>query len=438
MFQDRINQLKEYAELAGISSEVIEELRVEKDVCCTKIRPRINGEQKSLQLMGILNCNPYSTGGRPYKGGLRFHPDVSLDLLRTLALDMTEKCALARLPFGGAKFGVPVDPNKLKEEDLKEITEKLTERLLLKGLLHPDVYVPGPDIGTNSRTMFWIYNKAAEWNPIAKLPNVAAVVTGKPVDYEGCPGREDATARGLLIVLKKFLYELAQPTLLKLSIKWTTKLSLAIHGFGNVGMNLAKLTLESEFSNFTVTAVCDIGGGICNYRGLDVKDVLKYYNHNKTFLNYPRHKANQITAEEILYLPVDILIPAAIENQITETNAGKITAKMIVEAANEAVTPAAEKILRGNDIKFIPGVAANAGGVVVSYIEWRRNRGDRRHAVDYDDELTWVQSELKKIMTGVITEVNSLSVAESLSLSESSHIIALKNIAEHLKMKHWS
>ena len=117
MFQDRIDQLKKYAESSGISYKVIEELSVEKDVCSTKIRPRINGEQKPLELMGILNCNPYSTGGRPYKGGLRFHPNVSLDLLRTLALDMTEKCALAKLPFGGAKFGIPIDPSKLTEEE---------------------------------------------------------------------------------------------------------------------------------------------------------------------------------------------------------------------------------------------------------------------------------------------------------------------------------
>ena len=435
MFQDRIDQLKEYAKSSGISYKVIEELSVEKDVCYTKIRPRINGEQKPLELMGILNCNPYSTGGRPYKGGLRFHPNVSLDLLRTLALDMTEKCALAKLPFGGAKFGIPIDPSKLTEEELKEVAEKLTERLLLKGLLHPDIYVPGPDVGTNSKTMFWIYNKAAEWNPIAKLPNVAAVVTGKPVDYEGCPGREDATARGLLIILKEFLYELSPYELTRFL---NPKPSLVIQGFGNVGMNIAKLTLESEFNNFRVIAVCDIAGGIYNSHDLDIKDVINHYGDNKTFSNYPESKADQVTAEEILYLPTDILIPAAIENQITETNTDKIKAKIIIEAANEAVTPAAEKILQTMGIKFIPGVAANAGGVVVSYFEWRRNRGDRRHAVDYDDELAWVRKELEKIMIGVITEACYLGINKKISLSESSHIIALKNIAGHLKMKHWS
>lgn len=429
MFSDRLEQLRQYTKRANISDSIVEELSLEKDVCCTKFRPTIGGKQKSMMLMGIMHCNPHSTGARPYKGGLRFHQNVSLDLLRALALDMTEKCALAKLPFGGAKFGVPINPAEYSEDELRSITEQLTERLLIKGLLHPDIYVPGPDVGTNSKVMFWIYNKVAEWNPINKLPNVAATVTGKPLLYDGCPGREDATARGLLIMLTEYL-RLAKFNFIG------NRPRIAIQGFGNVGMNIARLVADEEFDKFSVSAVCDVKSGIYHPEGLCMTDVLHYYEKNKTFEGYPNEHASFITSKGILYLPVDILIPAAIENQITDKNVNRVKASLIVEAANEAVTPAAEAALAFRGIELIPGIAANVGGVAVSYIEWRKNRGERHHFVDFADDLDWVRGELRKIMVNITNEIFEYSISHSVPISEAAHILALNNISENLKMKH--
>ncbi|OGD30499.1 hypothetical protein A2833_03250 [Candidatus Azambacteria bacterium RIFCSPHIGHO2_01_FULL_44_55] len=431
MFAEKVKQIERYAQIAGIPDKVIDELREPKDICYTKIRPIINGKQESLLLIGVFHCNPYSTGARPFKGGLRYHPGVNLDLMKTLAHGMTEKEALALLPFGGAKFGVPIDPAKQTEDDLRDITEKVAERLLLKNMLGPDIYVPGPDVGTNSTTMFWIYNKVAELNVLAKLPNVAAVVTGKPLDYDGCPGREDATSRGLWIVLKEFL-QLA-------SLQLPSKPRIAIQGFGNVGMNLTKLTVDSdaEFDQFSnIAAVSDVNGGIFNGHGLDTQKVLDYYKNHKTFAGFPKEEADQITNSELLLLPVDILIPAAIENQITKENANKIIAPLICEAGNEAITPEAQSILDDRGKIVIPGIAANSGGVVVSYLEWRRNRGERRHIVDTADDFEWVKKELKNIMMNVIISTYRTAAKYRTPLAHGAHIAALENISRQLLVKH--
>lgn len=431
MIQDKLMQLERYADLATLQHKdrLLKELGKEKDVCDRKIRVRMNGKHEDLQVLGICYCNPFSTGARPFKGGIRYHQNVTLDLLRVLALDMVEKCALAQLPFGGAKFGIPIDPYKLSKPDLREITEKATEQLLLKNILGPDNYVPGPDMGTNSETMFWIYNRVAELNSLAELANVTAVVTGKPIENDGCPGREDATSRGLLILLREYL---------KLSKVFPSKPSIAVQGFGNVGMNIVRLIgdLEQEFNFCDVHAVCDVGGGLYNSAGLDIPDILRHYKEHKTFADYPLERATQISPEQLLLLPVDILIPAAIENQITENNADALRAKMICEGGNETITVAAQKILDERKLPVIPGIAANVGGVTVSYFEWRRNRGERRHIIDAEDDFNWVKKELRGIMVNIINRIYQKSRAANLSLLESAHILALETIHDQLRMKH--
>ncbi len=425
MFQEKIVQLREYAAKAGISDhKFMDDLGEPKMRYENKIRTRVNGTQESFQLMVAFHCNPHSTGARPYKGGLRFHPAVSMDLLCALALDMTEKCALAKLPFGGAKAGIVIDPAKYSQEALRVVTEQAAEQMLRNNLIHPDVYVPGPDMGTNSSTMFWIYNKVAEWNVLARIPNVPAIVTGKPLEYDGCPGREDATSRGLLILLSKYL---------RLADRGGN--TVAIQGFGNVGMNLAKL-IDSEFHRFRVNAVSDVNGGIHNESGLDLKEVLAYYAHHKTFKGYQGDRYELPNPEALLHLPVDFLIPAAAENQITEKNAHLIQAGMVVEAGNETTTAAAQRILEDRGMVFIPGIAANVGGVTVSYLEWSRNRGPRRHDVNMDEDLKFVHSQLEKIMTNIIDETYALHRERGCSMAEAAHSLALRNIAKRLQVKH--
>lgn len=436
VFEDKIKETLKCVRIANLPDSIVEELSLEKDLIHTKIRPMTRSGRKDMMLMGVLHCNPYSTGARPYKGGLRFHPGVTLDLLRSLAFDMTQKAALANLPFGGAKFGLAIDPREYIEEELREFAEKIAERLLLKNILSPDIYVPGPDVGTNSLVMFWIYNKVAELNVLAKLPNVAAVVTGKPIEHDGCPGREDATSRGVLVVLEKCL-ELYPETACKFSSR--TRPTVAIQGFGNVGMNLVKLVIDAEdgstrFSK--IVALSDIYGGIYNPNGLNIRKVLEHYQTNKTFADFPTDEAVQITNEELLCLPVDILIPAAIEDQITIDNVHKIKAHVICEAANEAITLPTHEYLSATDKLVIPGVVANAGGVIASYLEWRRNRGERRHVVDLAEDFEWVKKESRNIILDSLASAHTAKIKYKTTLVRGVNIAALTSIAQLLAIKH--
>lgn len=431
MLKEKLNQLAAYADLYNIHDseiDVIEELRAPKDYIDSRIRARIKGQNENLRILGVLGCNPHSTGARPYKGGLRFHPNVTRELLEVLALDMTEKCALARLPFGGAKFGMAIDPGVCTTEELRDITEKITLCLLDQKKLAPDKYVPGPDMGTNSQTMFWIYNKAAELNNAYNLPNIAAVVTGKPIENDGCPGREDATSRGLMFLLNEY----------RRLKKSKPQVTVAIQGFGNVGMNLAKLTVEpnSEFTSYKIVAVSDVNGGLYNPLGLNIRDVHAHYENCKTFKDYPAAKATQIANAELLTLAVDILIPAAIENQITEKNAPHVKAPLIAEAGNETVTPVAQQYFEDWGIDFIPGIMGNPGGAIGSYLEWSRNRGPRRHFVNTLEDTIWMREELRKIMKNIITAVYGRSEALKRPFAESAHVLALESLQKMLITKH--
>src|SRR3989338_4535229 len=190
--RDKLERLALGCRYINAPDWLFEELSQPKDIFNFRIRPIINGKKNnSIRVIRVEHCNPHQTGARPFKGGIRFHPGVTVELLEALAFDMTKKCALADLPFGGARGGIAIDPSRYSELELRDITEKMTEELLAKGALGPDVDVPGPDIGTNSKTMFWMYNKVAELNRKHHLgiPNVAAVVTGKPIEYDGYPGR---------------------------------------------------------------------------------------------------------------------------------------------------------------------------------------------------------------------------------------------------------
>ena len=424
MLKNKIRQIEEICNKLNTSLEVFEEISKPKAVFKLKIRPTINWQKPILSpVIRVQHCNPHSTGARPYKGGFRFHPKVTEELLTVLAMDMTEKCALADLPFGGAKGGIAIDPEKLSKEDLRDITEKMTKEFLKHNVLSPDIDVFGPDVGTNSETMFWIYHKVAEENMELKLPNVAAVVTGKPIEYDGCPGRENATAKGGLIVLKEFL---------RLSECLPEQgATLAIQGFGNVGSNLAQLAPQF---NFKVVAISDVTNGLYNKNGLDFSSINSWHEKYKTFRGYK--DAIEISNEQLLLLPMDILAPAAIENQITSDNATMVKAKVVLELANEAVTYDAHQILKSTGIQVIPGIAANVGGVVISFVEWARNRGSRWHEVDLNAIEKFVEEELQKIMRGVIIKVFEKSQKENLTLNESAHIIAIENIYKKLKQKH--
>jgi glutamate dehydrogenase (NAD(P)+) len=294
----------------------------------------------------------------PGKGGIRYHPDVTADEVRALAAWMTWKCALADIPFGGAKGGVVCNPKELSQAVLRRITRRYIADL--GDNIGPHTDIPAPDLYTNDQTMAWIYDTYDAMHP---GDNNRPVVTGKPVDLGGSLGRNEATGRGCL--------EATRHALARGVVKGLGSLSgarVAVQGFGNAGSVAARLFEEA---GATVIAVSDSQGGVFSERGLDIKAAVQFKEQHGTVVGLPGTKT--ITNAELLTLPCDVLIPAAMENQIRGDNAAEVKARLVCEAANGPTTPAADDILRRSGVLVIPDILANSGGVTVSYFEWVQN-----------------------------------------------------------------
>ncbi len=426
LLRERLEETEKTAARIHAPDWLVRELNTPKMRLEVQFRARVNGNLELFSGFVVLHRNPHPTGSCPYKGGLRFHPQVTIDLLTVLAMEMTDKCVLAGLPFGGGKSGLAFNPASYSEEDRRAITEAFTRELLKHNLPHPDIYVPGPDMGTGSREMFWMYNTVAEMNQVRNIPNAPASVTGKPVDENGIPEREDATARGALIQIRKFLELSGQ--------KFSERPRLAIQGFGNVGANLARLGSEKGF-DFNCIAVSDIVAGVYNPRGLHVSALFEWYQKHRTFEGFPG--AEKISNADLLELPTDILLPAATENQITSANADKVKASVVFEIANRAITSAAEEILSAKKISVMPGIIANAGGVVVSFCEWSINRGTRIHESDLSStEKNVVLVRLQKIMETTLKRAHRYATLKNCSFSCAAQDLAMLKMWELLQRKH--
>ena len=287
----------------------------------------------------------------PTKGGMRYHPDVALGEVAALAMWMSWKCALTGLPYGGAKGGVACDPAKLSQHELERLTRRFTQEII--PFIGPQVDIPAPDVGTNEQTMAWMMDTYS----IHAGHTVPAVVTGKPVNLGGSLGRREATGRGVAFLVGRAM------DALKLKPEGTTAV---IQGFGNVGSVAAGTMARSGTS---IIAVSDVSGGIYNQNGLDLNAIDDHLAKHRTLAGFPGGAA--ISQEDLLVLPCDILVPAALERQITEKNAGQLKCRILAEGANGPVTPEADAILEQRpDIFLIPDILCNAGGVVVSYFEW--------------------------------------------------------------------
>jgi glutamate dehydrogenase (NAD(P)+) len=286
----------------------------------------------------------------PSKGGIRYHPDVTLDEVKSLSMWMTWKCALMGLPFGGAKGGVVCDPKRLSAGELERLTRRYTSEIIND--IGPERDIPAPDVGTDGRVMAWIFDTYS----MNKGHSVLGVVTGKPLSVGGSLGREEATARGSLYCIQALSQKQQQRV---------RDYTVAIQGFGNVGAHLARL-LHAEGA--TVVAVSDSQGGVYNASGLDVPTALAHKQERGVLAGLANAEA--ITNEELIELPCDILAPCALEQVITDENAERIKAPVICEGANGPVTPTADAVLEDRGILVLPDVLANAGGVVVSYFEW--------------------------------------------------------------------
>jgi len=345
----------------------------------------------------------------PAKGGIRFHPDVTLDEVKALASWMTWKCACLDLPFGGGKGGVQVDPHKLSKLELERMTRRYTSEIL--PLIGPEQDIPAPDVYTDSQTMAWIMDTYS----MTKGATTLGVVTGKPVSLGGSKGRDSATARGVQFTLREACRER------KMSLKGAT---VAIQGFGNAGGHLATLLAEE---GAVIVAASDSKGGVTNKKGLDPAAL---HAHKAKGASLKTFKGGTpVTNEQLLELPVDILVPAALENQITGANAAKIQAKIVAEAANGPTTPMADDILFKRGRTVIPDILANAGGVTVSYFEWVQDFN-----TFFWDE-TEVDRRLEEYMRRAYASVAETARKHKCSLRGGAYVLAVGRVHEATKVR---
>jgi glutamate dehydrogenase (NAD(P)+) len=345
----------------------------------------------------------YNTARGPAKGGIRFDTRVTLDEVKALAAWMTWKCAVVNLPFGGAKGGVNCNPTNMSMAELERLTRRYTSAII--DTLGPDSDVPAPDVNTNERMMAWIMDTYS----MHKRHTVTAVVTGKPVTMGGSLGRREATGRGCMFVTREALKQLG------LAIEGTR---VVIQGFGNVGSTTAMLMREQGMK---ILAVSDKEGAIYDPKGLDVPEVMKHVAEHRHLRSY--QKAEHIPNDDLFTLETDVLVPAALENVITEENAGKIRARIICEGANGPTTADADQILQDAGILVIPDILANAGGVTVSYFEWVQDRGG------YFWDLETVNSRLEKIMVTSYQEVAAMARRTSVSMRIAAYMVAIDRVA---------
>jgi glutamate dehydrogenase (NAD(P)+) len=340
----------------------------------------------------------------PSKGGIRYHPDVTLDEVKALAMWMTWKCALAGIPFGGAKGGVVCNPKQMSEGELQRMTRRFTSEIINE--IGPEKDIPAPDVGTDGRVMAWIFDTFS----MNKGHSVLGVVTGKPLTIGGSLGREEATARGALYCVREAVRKR------QLSVQG---LAVAVQGFGNVGSFLAKFLAED---GALVVAVSDSTSGLYNPNGIDVQAARAHKRERGSFSGF--RGAEPITNEELLLLDVEVLAPCALEQVITSENADKVKARIIVEGANGPVTPTADEILDEKGVLVLPDILANAGGVVVSYFEW----------VQGLQEYFWkegeVNAKLNDIITRAFNETWATQESRDVSMRMAAYGLAVQRVAE--------
>lgn len=341
----------------------------------------------------------------PAKGGIRYHPDVTLDEVKALAMWMTWKCAVVNIPYGGAKGGVIVTPTELSENELENLTRRYAAEIMV--LIGPERDIPAPDMNTSPKIMGWIMDTYSMLHGYS----VPAVVTGKPLSIGGSEGRLEATSRGCLFMIREAL---------KRWPRAAEPVSIAVQGFGNVGGELVKLL--GQDSAYRIVAVSDARGGIYNPKGLDPNSVHLYKQETGWVSGFPQ--AERITNDELLCLPVDVLVPAALENQINLRNADQVRAKIIVEGANGPVTPDADRILQDNGVIVVPDILANAGGVTVSYFEWVQSL----QAFFWDESQ--INTQLERVMTQAFAAVVEASERHGVDLRTAALMLAIERVTE--------
>ncbi|MBI3058985.1 MAG: Glu/Leu/Phe/Val dehydrogenase [Deltaproteobacteria bacterium] len=345
----------------------------------------------------------------PFKGGIRYHPEVNLGEVSALAMWMTWKCSLVGLPFGGAKGGISCDPTELSRKETQGMTRRYTAEIL--NFIGPQIDIPAPDMGTNEQVMAWIMDTYSQHKGYA----VPGIVTGKPVDIGGTLGRREATGRGVGYIVEQAANHLNMDL---------TKCGALVQGFGNVGLVTAR---ELARLGVRVVGVSDRSGGIYNPKGLPIEDLVKFKEQNKKLQEFSL--AEKITGKEFLELPCDILVPSATEMQITKENAGKLKCRLLAEGANGPTTLEADKILTDKGVLAIPDILANAGGVIVSYFEWVQ---DLQNFFWSEDE---VNKKLKEILMRTFHTVLELSHKEQVNLRLAALMMAVQRVGRAMLLR---
>ncbi|MBI2863225.1 MAG: Glu/Leu/Phe/Val dehydrogenase [Chloroflexi bacterium] len=387
------------AEKLGLPQDMRQVLRYPKRQLVVHFPVRLDNGQIAM-FSGYRVQHNIARG--PAKGGIRYHPDVTLDEVKALAMWMTWKCAVVNIPYGGAKGGVVCDPKKMSHTERERLTRRYATEISV--LIGPESDIPAPDVGTDAQTMAWITDTYS----MHRGYSVPAVVTGKPIAIGGSEGRREATGRGVMIAAR----EAAKQSGLAFA-----DATVAIQGYGNVGSVAADLLAKEGCK---VIAISDSQGGTHHPNGLDLAAVARYKAANGTVVGY----AEKVTNEEILELPCDILVPAALEGQITAANADRVKAKIVVEGANGPTTPGADRILWDKGVLLLPDVLANAGGVVVSYFEWVQ---DLQAFFWNEGEIN---SRLESIMVRAFRDVTAMAQKEETDLRTAAYILAVQRVAE--------
>ena len=369
-----------------------------------EVQVQIPIERDSGELATLIGYRVQHNDARgPMKGGLRYHPHVDLDEVRALASLMTWKTAVVDIPYGGAKGGVSIDPAQWSQRELERVTRRFVDAI--HDLFGPDVDIPAPDMGTTADTMAWIMNQYGRYHGFAP-----ACVTGKPVEYHGIPGRDEATGRGVGALTLKLLSRLGR------RIPGTR---VAIQGFGNVGTHTAKFLHDAEC---LIVGVSDAGGGFHRAAGFDVLELLRHaHAHGGRLEGFTGGDA--ITNAELLALDCDVLIPAALGGVITAANAAAVRAPIIVEGANAPTDPDADAILEGRGVVVLPDILANAGGVTASWFEWVQNR---QH---YQWGINRVRQELDRILGEAFEQVWQLAGARKVPLRTAAYMLGVGRVA---------
>ena len=401
-----MERFHEAARILGLDESTYQALKSpEKSVIVSIPVTMDDGKTKVFEGFRVVHSSKLG----PSKGGIRYATSVNLDEVKALAAWMTWKCAIVGIPYGGAKGGINCDPRELSEGEQERLTRAFT--LAMRDVFGPERDIPAPDMGTNPQTMAWIMDEYSQLSGFAS----PAVVTGKPLVLGGSLGRVEATGRGVMVS--------ARSAMAKLKMNPSNS-TCAVQGFGNVGSISAKLL---EMQGLKICAISDISGAYYKKEGIDIDEAIAYVEKHKSLEGFKGGKV--ISNEELLTLDVDVLVPAALEDQITEQNANKIKAKLIVEGANGPTAANADKILNENGVMVVPDILANAGGVSVSYFEWVQNR------LGYFWTEERVNRRADRIMKQAFENVYKASKKHKVSMRTAAYIVAIDRVASTSKLR---